>query len=122
MKKIVYALLVAVVCCGAFSCNEKPKSYRFVKVTADGKEEVENIQATNDTDALNLYFDKMEKIIVEVIQKQEQPYESMYVISPDGDTLNTNKELLEAVSKSLPTMVNMPVETKLSSDTVQKDR
>ena len=38
MKKIVCALLLAVVCCGVFSCNEKPKSYRFVKVTNDGKE------------------------------------------------------------------------------------
>ena len=43
MKKIVYALLLAVVCCGVFSCNEKPKSYRFVKVTNDGKEEVEKV-------------------------------------------------------------------------------
>ena len=108
MKKIVFALLLAVVCCGVFSCNEKPKSYRFVKVTADGKEEVEKIEAKNDTDALNLYFDKMEKIIMANLEKQEQPYQSMYVISPDGDTLNTDKELIEAISKSLPTMVTLP--------------
>lgn len=110
MKKIALALLLAVVCCGVFSCNEKPKSYRFVKVTNDGKEEIENIEAKNDTDALNLYFDRMEKIIVENIGKETQPFKSMYVVSPDGDTLNTNKELLEAISKSLPTMVALPEE------------
>ena len=108
MKRAVYALLLAVVCCGVFSCNEKPKSYRFIKVTTDGKEEVEKIEAKNDTDALNLYFNQMEKVIIENIGKEEQPYKAMYVISPDGDTLNTNKGLLEAVSKSLPTMVAMP--------------
>ena len=78
MKKIVCALLLAVVCCGVFSCNEKPKSYRFVKVTNDGKEEVENIEAKNDTDALNLYFDRMEKIIVENIGKETQPFKSSW--------------------------------------------
>ena len=108
MKRAVYALLLAVVCCGVFSCNEKPKSYRFIKVTTDGKEEVEKIEAKNDTDALNLYFNQMEKVIIENIGKEEQPYKAMYVISPDGDTLNTNKGLLEAVSKSLPTMVAIP--------------
>ena len=110
MKKLVYAVLLAVVCCGVFSCNEKPKSYRFVKVTTDGKEEVENIDAKNDTDALNLYFDRMEKIIVENIGKETQPFKSMFVISPEGDTLNTNKELIEAISKNLPTVVSLPKE------------
>ena len=59
MKKIVYALLLAVVCCGVFSCNKKPESYRFVKVTNDGKEEVEDITAKNDTDESNGDFDRM---------------------------------------------------------------
>ena len=103
MKKIISVLLLAVVCC-MFSCNEKPKSYKFVKVTNDGKEEVEKIEAKNDTDALKLYFDRMEKIIMANIGKQEEPFKAMYVISPDGDTLNTNAELLEAVAKTLPTM------------------
>ena len=119
MKKIVSALLLAVVCCCVFSCNEKPKGYKFVKVAADGKEEVENLEAKNDTDALNLYFDRMEKIIVANIGKQEEPYKAMYVISPDGDTLNTNKELLEAVSKSLPTMVPLPEGETTKVDTLR---
>ena len=104
MKKIVSILMVAVVCCCVISCNEKPKSYKFVKIVNDGKEEVENIEAKNDTDALKLYFDRMEKIIVANIGKQEEPFKAMYVISPDGDTLNTNEQLLEAVAKTLPTM------------------
>ena len=104
MKKFLYVLLLAVVCCGVFSCNEKPKSYRFVKITADGKEEVENIEAKNDTDALNLYLGRVEKIIIANLEKGEQPFKAMYVISPDGDTLNTNEELLKAVSASFPVM------------------
>ena len=108
MKKIVSVLLLAVVCCCLFSCNEKPKNYRFVKVANDGKEEVEKIEAKNDTDALKLYFDRMEKIILANIGKQEEPFKAMYVISPDGDTLNTNAKLLEAVAKTLPTMAPAP--------------
>ena len=119
MKKIVSALLLAVMCCGVFSCNEKPKSYKFVKVTTDGKEEVENLDAKNDTDALNLYFNRMEKIIIANIEKQEEPFKAMYVISPDGDTLNTNKELLEAVTKSLPTMVALPKGKQPEGDNVK---
>ena len=104
MKKIVSILMVAVVCCCVISCNEKARSYNFVKVTPDGKEEVEQFEAKNDTDALKMYFDRMEKIIVANIGKDEAPYQAMWVISPDGDTLNTNTELLEAVAKTLPVM------------------
>ena len=104
MRKIVSALLVAAVCCGVISCNEKPRSYRFIKVTTDGKEEVENIEAGDDTAALKLYIDRMEKIIVANIGNQAEPYRAMYIVSPDGDTLNTDNELLEAVAQSLPSM------------------
>ena len=120
MKKTVYVLLLAVLCCGTFSCNEKSKStqseessvkksYRFVKVGHDDKESVEEITAKNDTDALNQYFALMEKIIVENIGKEQEPYKSMYVISPEGDTLNTNEELLQAVTKDVPRMKAIPV-------------
>ncbi len=105
MKKIASALLVAAIACGCLvSCNDKPKHYRFVKVMTDGKEEIENIDAKNDTDALQQYFSRMEKVIIANLDKQETPVESMFVISPDGDTLNTNEQLLEAVAKTLPTM------------------
>ena len=119
MKKLVFALLLAVVCCGVFSCNEKPKSYRFVKVTVDGKEEVENIEAKNDTDALNQYFNLMEKILIANIEKEEAPYKEMYVLSPEGDTLNTNKELLEAFEAKLPKMVNLPEDKESKVDTLK---
>ncbi|MBR5726800.1 MAG: hypothetical protein IKX56_08725 [Muribaculaceae bacterium] len=104
MKKIVSALLLTVVCCCVISCNEKPKSYSFVKVSNDGKEEVEKIEAKNDTDALKQYFDRLEKIIVANIDKPQEPFKAMYIISPDGDTLNTNAGLLEAVAQTLPSM------------------
>ena len=118
MKKIVSALLLAVMCCGMFSCTEKTqkvkeeestKSYKFVKVGADDKESVEEITAKNDTDALNQYFALMERIIIENIGKEEEPYKVMYIISPEGDTLNTNQELLQAVTKDVPRVKAIPV-------------
>ena len=105
MKKIVSILLLAaIVCCGAISCNEKPKNYRFVTLGKDGKEKVDEFSAKNDVEALKLYFDRMEKVIMDNIGK-EPTYEAMYVLSPDGDTLNTNKELLQSVMKDLPVLV-----------------
>ena len=120
MKSIVSILMVAVVCCCVMSCNEKPKSYRFVKIVNDDKEEVENIEAKNDTDALKQYFDRMEKIIVANIGKQEEPFKAMYVISPDGDTLNTNEQLLEAVAKTLP-MMSAPAPEPAGSPAVEAE-
>lgn len=101
MRKLLSVLMVAAVCCGCLSsCNVKPKSYRFVMKAKDGSEKVEDIKAKNDTDALNQYLDRMSQVIVESLEKKEPAFESMYVISPDGDTLNTDKELLEAVSNN----------------------
>ena len=95
------------------SCNEKPKNYRFVKVMADGKEVEEKIVATNDTDALKQYLNEMEKIIVINIDKPDaKPFEAMYVISPKGDTLNKDNEMIEKVMKSMAnvaTVVSRPV-------------
>ena len=101
MRKII-AIIVAVAACGCLltSCNEKPKSYRFVKVMDDGKEEVQDIKAANDTDALKQYLNAMEKLIIANIDNPDaKPFKAMFVISPDGDTLNTNNALLEAVVK-----------------------
>ncbi len=104
MKKLLFIAITALVCGGCLiSCNEKPKSYKFVKMLKGGNQDVEEFTAKNDTDALNLYFDRMEKIIVANLEKPEEAIEAMYVISPDGDTLNTNEELLKVVVKSIPT-------------------
>lgn len=103
MRKLIAIFAVMTVCgCLLIGCNEKPKSYHFVKVMPDGKELVEDITATNDTDALKQYLNTMEQLILENMDKPEaeqQQFKAMYVISPDGDTLNTNNELLEAVMK-----------------------
>ena len=108
MNKILSLVVVAVMCCCVMSCNEKPKSYRFVQVNKDGSEKVEDLKAKNDTDALNLYFERMEKIIIANVGKEDSPIQSMYVISPEGDTLNTNAELLQAVMKDVPVLVDDP--------------
>lgn len=104
MKRFIVISLVAAVCCGCFtSCNEKPRHYRFVKVTTDGKEEVEDVDARDDTVALNMYLKRMEEILVNSIGKdKESPFKAMFIISPDGDTLNTNEELLKKVVKATP--------------------
>ena len=100
MRKLLSAILLAAVCCGCLvSCsNELPKQYKFVKVLPGGTEEVEEMTASSDTAALKMYLDRMEKILVESLdQGKSQPYEMMFIISPDGDTLNTNEELLRAI-------------------------
>ena len=109
MRKLVAIIaIVAAMGCMFSSCNEKPKHYRFVKVMPDGKEQVTDIDAQNDTDALRQYMSEMEKVIIANIDKAEsEQYKAMYVISPAGDTLNTNNELLEAVMKGETGTVNM---------------
>ena len=94
MRKLFHVMLLAAVCCGCLvSCNEKPKSYRYVKVMPDGKEVVEKIEAENDTVAAKIFLDRMVKTFS---QPQEAPAKVIYIISPEGDTLNTNKSLMEA--------------------------
>lgn len=101
MRKLI-AVIAVVAVCGILltGCNEKPRNYRFVKVMPDGTEQVEDITAKNDTDALKQYLSAMEKVIMENMDKPEaerENFKAMYVISPDGDTLNTNNALLESV-------------------------
>ena len=94
-------MIAAIAMSCLWSCNEKPQSYRFVKKMKDGTEQVEKIEAKNDTDALNMYLDRMSAAILENLGKQEEPYEAMFVLSPDGDTLNTNEELLKYVMERI---------------------
>ena len=95
MRKLFCAVLLATVCCGCLvSCNEKPKSYRYVKVMPDGKEVVETIEAENDTAAAKVFLERMVKMFS---QPQDNPAQAVFIISPEGDTLNTNKELMETV-------------------------
>jgi uncharacterized lipoprotein YehR (DUF1307 family) len=108
MKKIISIVLAAIVCCSVISCNEKPKSYKFVTLGKDGKEQVEEFSAKNDVEALKMYFDRMEKIVVENIGK-EPTYEAMYVVSPEGDTLNTDEKLLQSIMKDIPVLKDPPL-------------
>lgn len=115
MNKILSLVLLAVMCCCVVSCNEKPKkeqvyTYKFVKVTKGG-DEAKEFEAKNDTDALNQYFKMMEKVIIANLDKEDSGIEAMYVISPDGDTLNTDNELLQAVMKEVPAMQDIAVPT-----------
>ena len=59
----------------------------------DGKEVVEKIEAENDTVAAKIFLDRMVKTFS---QPQDAPAKVIYIISPEGDTLNTNKGLMEA--------------------------
>jgi len=111
MKNLIYLLLAAFMCCAVVSCNEKPIHYKFVIVANDGTEKVEELTAENDTDALNQYIKRMEKILIMSVMKGEEPdFKGMFVISPNGDTLNTNKGLLDAVSEDIPATNVVPLE------------
>ena len=103
MRKAVLSLILVAGCCCCFnSCTEKSADYKLVKIQADGKELVETIDAKNDTDAVVKYIDRMEKIILEGMDNKGPKFEAMYVISPKGDTLNNNEELMKAALKPLP--------------------
>ena len=100
MRKFFHAILLVAVCCGCLvSCNEKPKSYRYVKVMPDGKEVVEKIEAENDTAAAKIFLERMVKTFS---QPQDAPAQVIYIISPEGDTLNTNKTANPQDSKVIP--------------------
>jgi hypothetical protein len=134
MKRIIPFLVLAALCCGAISCNEKQQAkeneteaaenvelitYKFVKNMADGKQIEEQIEAKNDTDALSKFIDRMTKIILEEATAGDDKVktESMYVISSTGDTLNTNEELMGVIEKQIMTnqptgQVNIPAKKK----------
>ena len=116
MKKIIPIVLMAVLGCSMVGCStatedkaNKEQSeqaeqaaeivYKFVMVRQDGSELVEDLKAKNDTDALTLYIERMEKTVVANIDKDVPPYKEMFVVSPEGDTLNTNEELLKVVTE-----------------------
>jgi len=99
MKKLLPIAILSLVLGCLASCNEKPRSYVIVTNMTDGQQKTEQLTAKNDTDALNQYLERMSAVIVENIGKEVSPIKDMFVISPDGDTLNTNEELLEHVVK-----------------------
>ena len=126
MKRIIPIVLLAIIGCCIVSCTgekngtketkETPVEaiYKFVQVLPDGTEQCEDLKAKNDTDALNLYFERMEKVLMDNIDKKEQPFEAMYIISPNGDTLNTDEKLMESMmEKTGPTMMVSSKEIQL---------
>ena len=118
---VVLTAMVALCC--LWSCNEKPRHYQLVQNMADGTQTVEKFDAANDTVALNQYLDRMTKIIVENMADstaKSPAVESMYVISPDGDTLNTDEELLQKVSQDLPVLKPTEVPVQETPDTATK--
>ena len=116
MKKIIPIVLLAALGCSMMGCTTATEDkankeqteqaeqaaeivYKFVMVRQDGSELVEDLKAKNDTDALALYIERMEKTVVANIDKEVPPYKEMFVVSPEGDTLNTNEELLKVVTE-----------------------
>ena len=101
MRRIIPILAIAIVLSLLSSCNEKPRHYKFVKKLKDGTEKLEKIEAKNDTDALNLYIDRMSAVVVDHLNNPGEQIEAMFVVSPEGDTLNTNEELLKCVMERI---------------------
>lgn len=115
MKRILPVIAAAIAMTCLTGCNKKPIHYTFIQNMSDGKQVVEKLDAKNDTDALNIYLDRMSKIIIENLSKTDSlapSIESMYVISHDGDTLNTNEELLNAVANTVNATVPTAVPLK----------
>ena len=111
-------MMAAVVLCCLWSCNEKPRHYKFVKRAMDGTEQVETIEAQNDTAALSLYIDRMSQVIVDNMNDNGKPFEAMFIISPEGDTLNTNKDMLEIISERIQAIDMTSQRAAIATDTV----
>ena len=96
MRRILPLVVTVLALACLASCNKKPRHYQMVQNMTDGQQIVERFDAENDTVALSQYLDRMAKVIMENMNDTAQApkIESMFVISPDGDTLNTNKELM----------------------------
>ena len=104
MKRIIPALVLALAVCFTWSCNEKPRQYTIVKNHTDGNQVIEKFVAPNDTVALSQYLDRMSKIVMEAMTDttgNAAKIESMFVISPEGDTLNTNQKLMNVIAEQI---------------------
>ncbi len=115
MRKLIYGIFAAALCCCVISCNEKPGHYRFVQEKADGSQIEEKIEALNDTDAVKQYLERLTAIIIEKMTSGADSVESdikgMYIISPKGDTLNTNDELMNAIGEEIMKSQEGPAQT-----------
>lgn len=78
--------------------NKQNDGYRIVYIKADGTEDVEKIVAENDTDAVKQFTDKVTAIAMKSIDEKEPPFKKVVVLSPVGDTLNKNDELIKAAT------------------------
>ena len=104
----IFALLVAGIIlsgCGG-SGYGKSDSYRIVYVSKDGSKEIEKIEAKNDTDAVKQFTQKVAAIAFSNLDKEEFPYQDVMVLSPSGEVLNKNKDLMNAVTGNLEEMAN----------------
>ena len=104
MRRNFLPLIVAVIVLSCLvGCNKKPpRQYQMVQNMSDGKQIVEKFEADNDTIALNKFLDRMSDIVAINMTESDSTaadIESMFVISPEGDTLNTNPELMHAIEK-----------------------
>ena len=105
MRKRFFILVVTVIALSCLvSCNKQPRHYQMVQNMSNGQQIVEQFDADNDTVALNKYLDHMANIIVANMNQNDSTaakIESMFVISPEGDTLNTNPELMHAIEQKI---------------------
>lgn len=100
MKYLSYILIISLAVFSMAGCgcsgNEKGDGYRIVYVSKDGSKNVEKIEALNDTDAVKQFSKKVSSLVFKNLDKDEPPYEDVYVLSPDGEKLNKNKDLMKA--------------------------
>lgn len=89
-----------------FSCNQQSQtkgndnqdaleeqsspSYKIVKVLVKGGESVEMLEAENDSIAFTTF---MEKGMKEMFEDQGKTFKKQFLINPQGDTLNSDKNL-----------------------------
>lgn len=80
--------------------------YRIVYINNDGTEEIEKIEALNDTDAVRQYTKKVTSIVFKNLDKEDPPYKEISVLSPSGEELNKNKALMKAAAGNIKKMAD----------------
>lgn len=91
---------------GAIQETKQNDGYRIVYINNDGTEEIEKIEAQNDTDAVRQYTKKVTSIVFKNLDKEDPPYKDIFVLSPSGEKLNKNKSLMNAAAGNIKKMAD----------------
>lgn len=93
---ILFLAIFGLAACGGSANKQGGDGYRIVYVSKDGSKEVEKIEAQNDTDAVRQYTKRVAELAFSNLGQKEFPYKEIQILSPSGENLNKNEEVMRA--------------------------